>query len=65
MLAQNYSCAICNQAFEDKRANVDHNHATGYVRGLLCAKCNQGLHYLESLGDWLVKAQEYLQKETS
>lgn len=36
-------CAICRKpesAFK-RRLNVDHNHKTGLVRGLLCYRCNK------------------------
>ena len=34
-------CAICLHPPKDsKRFAVDHNHATGKVRGLLCSVCN-------------------------
>lgn len=32
-------CAICQKPSED-RLHVDHCHATGKIRGLLCFKCN-------------------------
>lgn len=38
---QGSRCAICgNQLI---KANTDHDHKTGEVRGLLCARCNRAL----------------------
>ena len=37
-------CAICRDIPEGgRRLCVDHNHATGEIRGLLCDSCNIGL----------------------
>jgi hypothetical protein len=51
--AQDQSCAICrkHESHFAKRLAVDHNHATGKVRGLLCYRCNKflvGRHTIES-----------------
>ena len=37
---QGRRCAICQEAFEGWECNVDHDHLTGRVRGLLCRQCN-------------------------
>lgn len=35
---QGYSCALCRKP--TKHMVVDHDHATGQTRGLLCRRCN-------------------------
>lgn len=39
LAAQDGACAICQQT-RSYRLNVDHCHASGQVRGLLCRLCN-------------------------
>ena len=47
---QNNSCAICKLLFTTENPiDIDHDHMSGNIRGLLCRKCNSGLHYLEKL----------------
>lgn len=41
--AQGFTCAVCEEPPpEGQRLHVDHDHVTGYVRGLLCRGCNVG-----------------------
>lgn len=51
-------CAICLHAFVG-RVHVDHDHATGRVRGLLCSGCNTGLARIENI-EWRSAAERYL-----
>lgn len=45
--AQGGVCAICRRAKgATKKLAVDHDHKTGYVRGLLCSPCNKILGHL-------------------
>lgn len=40
---QDGRCAICEkpQSYFKRRLNLDHNHKTGKLRGLLCYRCNK------------------------
>lgn len=40
---QGRRCAICRTGIDAKNCHIDHDHATGVVRGLLCFGCNTGL----------------------
>lgn len=60
-------CAICGRTLsldshapKLDRANVDHDHATGAVRGLLCLKCNNGLGSFGDNRNSLIAAITYL-----
>lgn len=62
---QGHCCAVCKRpASEFKhRLAVDHDHKTGYIRGIICTYCNRwivGRHRRESGADLLLRAYKYL-----
>ena len=61
LLAQHDVCAICGtDQWGRKGPQVDHDHATGKVRGVLCNNCNQGLGRFADDPTRLRAAAEYL-----
>lgn len=59
---QNAKCKICNR--DDRELYVDHCHASGIVRGLLCTQCNTAAGLIsdspetaQSMADYLRNAQ--------
>lgn len=62
--AQNGTCKICGARPEDcrphGRLNVDHDHDTGKVRGLLCNQCNVALGGFRDSPALLLNAVKYL-----
>lgn len=52
--AQEGRCGICRKPFS-KTPCVDHEHATGRVRGLLCRPCNVGLGWFENNEEAMVE----------
>lgn len=58
---QNAVCAICGKDPGDRSLAVDHDHASGSIRGLLCSTCNTGIGGLKDDPELLRRAITYLQ----
>ena len=69
LVAQGGGCGICGRTNADRKGqrklHVDHDHATGDFRGLLCARCNTALGKFVDDVDLLQKAISYLLKNPS
>ncbi len=59
--AQGGVCAVCKRAPKTKRLHIDHCHAGGGVRGLLCGNCNIGIGNLKDSPALLRAAATYLE----
>jgi hypothetical protein len=60
LAAQGGGCAICGNPEAD---NVDHDHVTGRVRGILCWNCNVGVGQFEDDEDRLAAATAYVTQD--
>ena len=61
---QNGLCAICGKPEPThKMLDVDHDHATGEVRGLLCTSCNRVLGHAHDSEERLLAAVSYLSSQ--
>jgi Recombination endonuclease VII len=67
LTAQNGACKICEKSPKEgeRLLHVDHCHATGAIRGLLCDRCNVGLGCFGDSHQHLLKAAAYLEEFAS
>ena len=68
LLKQNGRCAGCNELPDgsyNKSLCVDHDHATGVVRGLLCQDCNSSLGHVKDSITTLKNLITYLNNTNS
>jgi hypothetical protein len=57
--AQGGMCAVCGKR---PAKHVDHDHATGRVRGVLCFQCNAALGQVEDSTDTLRSMIDYIER---
>lgn len=63
-MRQSGCCVICRRHQTEvpkAKLQVDHCHASGVVRGLLCSDCNMGLGLFRDNAESLARAIHYLQ----
>lgn len=57
---QGGGCGICGGPSGRKQFELDHDHVTGKLRGLLCPRCNKGIGLLGDSAEGVRKALDYL-----
>lgn len=64
LIMQDGRCACCgtDEPGRGETFFVDHDHITGFIRGLLCNRCNVGIGKLGDNLEGLTRALEYLQR---
>jgi hypothetical protein len=61
--SQDNSCATCKIPFADhKTTQVDHCHASGKIRGILCPPCNRALGQVADKVEILAALIDYLRR---
>lgn len=58
---QGHVCKICKKPFSH-HPNIDHDHKTQNVRGILCHRCNMALGLLRDDPSLMLAAASYIQK---
>ena len=59
---QNHKCCVCGDSEFARALAVDHDHASGDIRGLLCAKCNTSLGLMRECPVRLLNLIKYIEK---
>lgn len=63
-LHEKTACEICGAEIHFTTMHVDHCHASGRVRGVLCVTCNVGLGSFKDSPETLLAAAHYLLRDT-
>lgn len=61
-LKTTFACEICERSFIDASPHIDHDHATGEFRGILCGRCNQGLGLFRDNPASLRRAAQFIER---
>lgn len=62
--AQGGKCPICRLDLDPtgyRKIHIDHDHATGKLRGVLCSNCNLGIGHLREDPERMLRAINYLE----
>jgi hypothetical protein len=61
LAVQGRMCLICDEPHSERdKLAVDHDHATGQIRGLICRRCNAGIGLFRDSRNFLRRAAAYL-----
>ena len=60
---QGGGCYICGKKPTKRALDIDHDHKTGKVRGLLCSNHNRGIGLLDDDISLLARAIQYLARQ--
>lgn len=58
-------CEVCERRDEYRRLNVDHDHKTGRIRGVICHNCNIAIGLLGDAADLAQRLADYLKNASS
>lgn len=58
--SQDLKCKICATFLSNYKFNIDHDHETGLVRGILCLSCNISIGHMHESIDVLYRMIEYI-----
>lgn len=61
-LEQDKKCSICNCDLTVIKPYIDHDHETGFIRGILCNSCNTGIGIYERSLKYKPMIENYLEK---
>jgi hypothetical protein len=63
LATQDGRCAVCRREFT-RRPNIDHDHSSGRIRGLLDGACNRAIGQMQDDPALLRAAADYLEAQT-